>query len=154
MHVVLNSSFIFSETYRDALKRLKMLENEDYAFTTDTDGDRQAKAKKVEKQFKTKKLVVSEETRNAMHVPSIDLDDLIVQIDNRSDSSSFDENTSAIYKRKEMRSRPEPKHRIENRSPVLKNKKIDSKMATTVISGIEGFNVHGITINYIIRNFY
>ena len=66
---------------------------------------------------------MNEETRNVMHAPSIELDDLIVQIDNRSDSSSSDENASAIYKREKMPSRPEPKRRTKNRSPIRKQKK-------------------------------
>lgn len=49
-----------------------MLENEDYAFTTDTDCDHHTiKSKKVERLFKTKKLVVSEETQNAMNGPPL-----------------------------------------------------------------------------------
>ena len=54
MDIVLSLSFIFSETYSDALKRLKMLENEDHAFNTDTDGDQQAKAKKLRNDSKQK----------------------------------------------------------------------------------------------------
>ena len=49
LDIVLSWSFIVLETYSDASKILKMLENKDYAFTTDTDGDRQAKDKKVQK---------------------------------------------------------------------------------------------------------
>lgn len=65
----------FSETYTDALERLEVLGHEEYAFTGDSDDDAASKAKKVESQFRTKKLKVSQNTKDTLlNVPQIDSD--------------------------------------------------------------------------------
>ncbi|XP_051160108.1 uncharacterized protein LOC127280850 isoform X1 [Leptopilina boulardi] len=125
-----------AKTYSEAIKRLKVLENEDYAFT-ENEGQ-EIRAKSIESKYRRNKLTLSQQTTKAMKVSSIESEDekLEESTDEQTTNSSSDDSSILECNKKDSFKKPAIKSKTtaaisssskKNSKPIIKSSQILGK---------------------------
>ncbi|XP_043472762.1 uncharacterized protein LOC122505315 [Leptopilina heterotoma] len=124
------------KTYSDAVKRLKVLENKDYAFTENEGQD--IKAKSIENKYRRNNLTLSQATAKVMKVSGIESDpeyDQLEQSTDEQDNSSSDDASISANRKKNMLQNPKVKSKIKGATTSSAKRNIKSSKHSSVVSG-------------------